>query len=417
MKLKIFNLYKSKKMKNPKLLYHQLVKELTMETGIEKMRIQKIISEYKTICFPKVKKTARVKVDQIDDVHKIAVRQKIHSFWHNHELPTFEKLLKAVNEDKSIPIIKRKTMFLLLKEINFLHLEKNRNCILKERDDLILCRRKYLRSIKKFREEGRTLYYLGEILFPSQAEILKSEILSFPKELLTDANNLTMKDNFVTMVHMCSREGFVNGGLLLLESTANSNDFYKGINTDIFLEWFRGILPLLNDNSVIIMENKPYNTSKSGQIPVTSWKKENIIKWYQEKNIQVDDSYDKTELLERVKQDKVIYGKYSVDEIVEAANKTVLRLPPYHSDLNLMELAWNMVKEYVLTKNPFYIYNDFKKLLKNAIVAVKVENWSHFQKHIDEKETELWKFDHIVQDFIDNYSLGTDDTSSSDSEL
>lgn len=415
----IFNLYKSKKMKDPKLLYNQLVKELTMETGIEKMRIQKIISEYKTICFPKVKKNTRVKIVQIDDVHKIAIRQKIHSFWHNHELPTFDKLLKAVNEDESLPMLKRKTMFLLLQELNFLCTKRNRNCILTEREDLILCRRKYLRSIKKFREEGRTLYYFGEILFSANdcsqiwTDQLKSETVAFQRELMTDAS----KEKCVIIVHVGSREGFVNGGLLLLESKTNTNDFHKGMNTDKFLEWFQGILPLLNDNAVIIMDNTSYNTSKTGQFPVKSWKKVNIIKWLHEKNIPVDDSYDKTELLELVKQSKPAYNKYTVDEIAETARKTVLRLPPYHSDLNLMELAWTMVKKYVKTKNTFFKPNDFKQLLKKGIVGVTMENWRNFEKHIIEKETKFWKFDHIVENFIDNYSVGTVDTSSSDSEL
>ena len=36
--------------------------------------------------------------------------------------------------------------------------------------------------------------------------------------------------------------------------------------------------------------------------------------------------------------------KYTVDEMVKAAGHEVLRLPPYHCELNPIELAWSQVK-------------------------------------------------------------------------
>lgn len=40
------------------------------------------------------------------------------------------------------------------------------------------------------------------------------------------------------------------------------------------------------------------------------------------------------ELLEVVKQLKPLYNKYEIDELVLQHNKTVLRLSPYHCELN-----------------------------------------------------------------------------------
>ena len=36
--------------------------------------------------------------------------------------------------------------------------------------------------------------------------------------------------------------------------------------------------------------------------------------------------------------------KYAVDEMVEAARHEIVRLPPYHCELNPIELSWSQVK-------------------------------------------------------------------------
>ena len=39
--------------------------------------------------------------------------------------------------------------------------------------------------------------------------------------------------------------------------------------------------------------------------------------------------------------------KYAVDEMAKAAGHEVVRLPPYHCELNPIELAWSQVKQYI----------------------------------------------------------------------
>lgn len=63
------------------------------------------------------------------------------------------------------------------------------------------------------------------------------------------------KGKRLIVVHIASREGFVNGGLFCFESKTNSSDYHNEINGDNFLQWFKNILPLLNENSVIKMDN------------------------------------------------------------------------------------------------------------------------------------------------------------------
>jgi transposase len=50
-----------------------------------------------------------------------------------------------------------------------------------------------------------------------------------------------------------------------------------------------------------------------------------------------------------------------------------LRLPPYHYELNPIELAWAMVKGYVKQHNTTYKIDDVKVLLNTAIERVTSE--------------------------------------------
>jgi len=58
--------------------------------------------------------------------------------------------------------MKETSLRIVLKSLNFKFTKRQRNSILTERKDLLSWRRKYLISIRRFREEGRPIYYLVE---------------------------------------------------------------------------------------------------------------------------------------------------------------------------------------------------------------------------------------------------------------
>ncbi|KAF0720908.1 DDE 3 domain-containing protein, partial [Aphis craccivora] len=53
----------------------------------------------------------------------------------------------------------------------------------------------------------------------------------------------------------------------------------------------------------------------------------------------------KNDLMEKVNKIKKQYDHYAIDEYAKEHNKIVLRLPPYHCELNPFEMAWASVED------------------------------------------------------------------------
>jgi len=122
------------------------------------------------------------------------------------------------------------------------------------------------------------------------------------------------------------------------------------MNGETFYNWMSNILPRLKENSVIVMDNAPYHSVKKEKIPNTNSRKADIIKWLEEKGQVIDRPMVIPELLDIVKQIKPQFDKYVIDDLVETHNRRILRLPPYHCELNPIEQAWASVKDHVKKK-------------------------------------------------------------------
>lgn len=89
-------------------------------------------------------------------------------------------------------------------------------------------------------------------------------------------------------------------------------------------------------------------------------------------------------------------------------NKTVLRLPPYHCELNPIELVWSMVKGYIKANNTTFKPEDVKHLLHKGLDRVKKEDWISFINHVKEEEVKFWNIDFIFDELVDNLAPNPD---------
>jgi hypothetical protein len=67
-----------------------------------------------------------------------------------------------------------------------------------------------------------------------------------------------------------------------------------------------------------------------------------------------------TALYSLIKLRKSRFKTFKIDALLAEHGHSVLRLPPYHPDLNPIELLWESNKEYVARKNvSFRLYQRF----------------------------------------------------------
>ncbi|XP_072400960.1 uncharacterized protein [Diabrotica undecimpunctata] len=188
------------------------------------------------------------------------------------------------------------------------------------------------------------------------------------------------------------------------------------MNSDGFEKWFANILPLLEDICVIVLDNAPYHSRKSEKVPTTAWIKQKIKDWLRSKNIDFDEDMLKVELLQLVAPRKAEYNKYVIDELAKAQNKTVLRLPPYHCELNPIELIWADAKNFIAANNKTFKFADVKILLNDALNNITQEKWKNCVKHVQNTvEKKFWELDHIIEVMVEPLIIEIGSNGDSDS--
>jgi hypothetical protein len=105
------------------------------------------------------------------------------------------------------------------------------------------------------------------------------------------------------------------------------------VNAEHFEEWLRGILPKLQIDSILVLDNGPFHSWKVERTSTAAWRKAQIQDRLHIKNLNFEDTMIKVELLEIIKKEKNYYEIKVVNELAAEYGVTILRLPPYHCEL------------------------------------------------------------------------------------
>ncbi|XP_049779267.1 uncharacterized protein LOC126176168 [Schistocerca cancellata] len=186
---------------------------------------------------------------------------------------------------------------------------------------------------------------------------------------------------------------------------------------ETFEKWFQDVLPPLQENAVIVLDNAPYHSRRKQKVPNANSNMHQISEWLKSKNIDFEDGMLKKELLDTVKNHRTAHSEYAIDEIANNAGKTVLIIPPYHCELNTIELVWAKIKGYVAVKNKTYKMPEVKVLLEEAVRTVTAEDSNKCVLHVVEKvETQMWKLDCIIEEREERFVINLNGNSSSSTE-
>ena len=123
-------------------------------------------------------------------------------------------------------------------------------------------------------------------------------------------------------------------------------------SAESFKDWFiNSFLHLLEEGSIIIMDNASYHSRVINKPPSRNTRKADIQEWLQQNNIKYHPFETIIELLHKVKQYKSVVNIYELDQLASERGHEIICLPPYHCQYNPTELIWAKVKGEVAAEN------------------------------------------------------------------
>jgi transposase len=90
-------------------------------------------------------------------------------------------------------------------------------------------------------------------------------------------------------------------------------------------------------------------------------------------NIPFGEDLLKKDLMDIVDSERSKYDGYKIEDMAKAMGHSVLRLPPYHCELNPIELVWAQIKHNVSVNNTQFKTNLMDKLIQERFDRVTVE--------------------------------------------
>jgi hypothetical protein len=113
-----------------------------------------------------------------------------------------------------------------------------------------------LQSLKKFREEGREIFYLDETWVDSSLTFKKYWQGDEVDGVMTTTRSTCHR---LTVVHTSPSNGFLEGAELVFRAGTASGDYHGQMNADNIEKWLNGIvIPKLPPASLLVKDNAPY---------------------------------------------------------------------------------------------------------------------------------------------------------------
>ncbi|KAH9644942.1 hypothetical protein HF086_010150 [Spodoptera exigua] len=353
----------------------------------------------------------------LDNFDLCAIRQKVHFFYTvKKQVPTLRNLLPVVREDLGYDG-SREHLRKILHSLGFSYKKcKTDRSALIEKPHIAAKREQYLKIIMDNRnlpqELQKQIIYLDESYIHSSYKLKKC----WQSVDVSGVKHNISKGKRYIIVHAGSEKGFVPNALLIFSGTNKNEDYHSEMNKTNFTKWVtEKLIPNLSEPSIIVMDNAPYHSVVLNKAPTSASKVAEIKIWLLQNNIPFDESLRKPQLLMLVKRHKPD-PIYEIDHILGDNGHTVVRLPPYHCDLNPIELIWGIAKHKIASVNVGSI--DIKVAAEQAFSNITAEDWKNSCKHVMKIEKEYYDRGAIMYEQMERLVINLRDDSSSDlSEL
>jgi len=289
------------------------------------------------------------------------------------------------------------TLWRALNRWGFTYGVGKRRSALKERDYVILARRRYLRQKRLNRDADgsfiRPEVYLDETFINKNHS---NQFTWYCDEDGPEVNKPSGKGERLIVVNAITLDGWVNNARLVFQAKRKTGDYHGQMDWGNFSRWFtEQLLPNIPESSTIIMDNASYhNTIEDNSFPKSNSNKSSLCKWLDKNDIPWSKDMLKPELYVLCKLNEP-KPEYKIDKIAASAGHAILRTPQYHPELQPIEVCWGVVKNYMARHCDFSLKN-FRNNLPMAFSQVSCKTCRALIAKTVDEENKYWKEDGLI---------------------
>ena len=192
------------------------------------------------------------------------------------------------------------------------------------------------------------------------------------------------KGKRLIIIHAGTSAGFVLNCGDVFPAKSNNNDYHGEMNAESFKTWLqKKALPNVPKKSVFVLDNASYHSTQAEEdkSPTSSSRRQVMTDWLNRMGIPFNSKCTRPELYEIIKRHKPA-TKYEIDKLIKDAGHEVLRTPPYHCELQPIELVWGIMKQYVSQNNTDFNIEQIKQLVDEKIDGIGSEEWKNCIRHV-----------------------------------
>jgi transposase len=330
----------------------------------------------------------------IDCANESFVRSFIRTANQHGEYITLSKITEYLNTTGDSTKFHSTTLSRTLNRWGFEFGKGTRSQHLKEKDEVIIARQKYLRLMRSNRGENnnpiQNEVYLDESYVNKNHS---NDFIWYSGEDGPLVQKPTGKGERLIILNAITSSGWVPNAKLVFQAKRKTGDYHGQMNAEMFSKWFtEKLIPNIPENSLIIMDNASYhNILSADSPPIKTSSKENISKWLTQNKISYQPDLLKVELASIINCLN-LEPIYILDEIAKAHGHKIIRTPPYHPELQPIELCWGVVKNHI-ARNCDFTLATLKQQLEIGFTKVKPSTCKKLIKKIKGIEDKFWNED------------------------
>jgi transposase len=269
---------------------------------------------------------------------------------------------------------------------------------LKEKDYVVAARRRYLRKMIHNRlSKGETIrpeVYLDESYVNKNHS---NDLIWYSREDGPWVQKPTGNGERFIIMNAITKDGWVPNAKVVFKSTKKTGDYHGQMNGEIFSNWFtERLLPNIPPKSIIILDNASYhNILSSTSAPTQTCSKERILEWLEKNKFPCNPDCLKVELVETLAK-YAPEPTYAIDEIANKNGHEVYRTPPYHPELQPIEICWGVLKNEI-GRNCNFTMKNLEVQLDAAFDRITAQTCSKIIKKVRLIEDEFWENDAMIE--------------------